>query len=155
MILRMFIPKQAHLLRVRSYPSLPLTDKWQLPRVSGIYYAVRGWQILYIGKSSNIHARWNSYQFGKHHKQDELLQIHQSVGDIDLHWVEFPEPLIGFMEAIEIKRFSPRLNIRQEKVIDNINLPVLWLLAKKLFWDALMLVLAIGVVGLVVQHFIF
>ena len=155
MILSPFIPKPAQLLRVRNYQSIPLRDKWELPKVPGVYYAVRGWRILYIGKSTNIHARWNSYQFGPHHKLDELIQVNDSIGDIDLHYCEWAEPLIGFIEAVEIGRFKPSMNKRAESVWDNVNLVVIGFCLKYFCTEALMTALAIGVIGLLAYHFAF
>lgn len=154
MILSPFIPKQLQLLRVRNYQSIPLRDKWELPKVSGIYYACRGWKILYVGKSTDIHSRWNSYRYGEHHKLEELLRIDQNIGDIDLHYCEWAEPLIGFIEAIEIKRFEPPMNKRKEVVWDNLNLAVLVMLLK--YWGSflLMALLSTAVAALTVYHFV-
>lgn len=152
MILSPFVPKPMQLLRVRNYQSLPLRDKWDLPRVSGIYYCLRGWKVLYVGKSSNINARWNSYRYGEHHKLEELLRIDESIGDIDLHYCEWPEPLIGFIEAIEIKRFDPPMNKRYERVWDNINLSVLAFILRAFFTQTLIFLLSISVLGLLAYH---
>lgn len=155
MILSPFIPKPIQLLRVRNYRSLPLRDKWELPRTSGVYYAIRGFKILYIGKSTNINARWNSYQFGPHHKLEELIQVNDSIGDIDLHYREWDEALIGFIEAVEIKRFAPPMNKRKEKVWENINLAVIGFCLKYYGTEALMLGLSAAVVALLAYHFVF
>lgn len=155
MILSPFIPKPIQLLRVRNYPSLPLRDKWELPRTSGVYYAIRGFKILYIGKSTNINARWNSYQFGPHHKLEELLQVNDSIGDIDLHYCEWDEALIGFIEAVEIKRFNPPMNKRKERVWENVNLAVIGYVLKSFCVQALMATLSIAVIGLLAYHLVF
>jgi excinuclease UvrABC nuclease subunit len=57
-------------------PSVPLAHKGQLPKLPGVYYA-RQWfcpwgRVLYVGESGNLYLRWNSRQYGKHHKFDEL-----------------------------------------------------------------------------------
>lgn len=155
MILSPFIPKPIQLLRVRNYRSLPLRDKWELPRTSGVYYAIRGFKILYIGKSTNINARWNSYQFGQHHKLEELLQVNDSIGDIDLHYCEWPAPLIGFIEAVEIRRFKPPMNKRVERIADNVNLAVIGFCLKYYGTQGLMFALSIAVVALLAYHFVF
>lgn len=131
MLSRYAVPKIAHLFKVRSYPSVPLKDRNQLPRDSGIYYCLRGWRILYIGKSSDIYQRWNSYQYGEHHKLEDLLKIEESIGDIDIHYCILPKWQIGFDEAVEINRFKPRLNKRRENIWDNLNLKVIQLLLIK------------------------
>lgn len=155
MILSPFIPKPAQLLRVRNYQSIPLRDKWELPKMPGVYYCLRGWKVLYIGKSTNIHARWNSYQFGPHHKLDELIQINDSIGDIDLHYCEWSEPLIGFIEAVEIGRFKPPMNKRYERVWDNVNLPVIGFVLKSLGSQILMALLSSAVIWLLLYHLVF
>lgn len=155
MILSPFVPRQLQLLRIRNYSSLPVRDKWELPRISGVYYCLRGWKVLYIGKSTSIYHRWNSYRYGEHHRLDELMQIDESIGDVDIHWCGWPEPLIGFVEAIEIKRFNPPMNKRYEKVWDNINLPVLTFILKAFFSQALMFALTVAVLGLLIYHFVF
>jgi hypothetical protein len=154
MILSPFIPKPLQLLRVRNYQSIPLRDKWELPRVSGVYFCLRGWQILYIGKSTSIHHRWNSYRYGEHHRLEELLQIDEAIGDVDIHWCEYPEALIGFIEAVEIRRFRPRLNKRIEPIWDNINLAVIVMLLKYWFWQMLIAALSSAVIGLIVYHLV-
>lgn len=146
MLVSRLMPKQLHLLRIRSYPCVPLRDKVDLPRSPGIYYCMRGWVVLYIGLSGNIHLRWNSYQFGKHHRLDELLRIENQVGDIDIHYRLLPEWAIGFFEALEIKRFHPRLNKREESIWDNLNFRVI----KMLIVSAVTEFLALFAVGLIV-----
>lgn len=146
MLLSRFIPKPIQILRVRSYPSVPIRDKALLPREPGIYYCVRGWSILYIGLAGDLYLRWNSYHFGKHHKLDELLKINDSVGDVDIHYRVLPEALIGFVEAREIRKFKPRLNKRQESIWENLNLYVLRWLAVRSLIDFVALVALAAVV---------
>jgi hypothetical protein len=126
-------------MKVRNYPSVPLRDKMQLPRLSGVYYCLRGWQVLYIGKSTNMYQRWNSFQYGEHHKLEELMKIEETLGDIDIHYCLMPVWLIGFDEAIEINRFKPKLNKKIESIWDNLNLQVIRILAIKGFVEFLLL----------------
>lgn len=146
MLLSRLMPKQLHLLRVRSYPSVPLKDKVDLPRSPGIYYCLRGWTVLYIGLSNNLYYRWNSSQFGRHHRLDELLRIESLVGDVDLHYRLMPEWAIGFFEAVEIKRFHPRLNKREESIWDNLNFRVIKMLVVNTVTEFLIL-FTIGLVA--------
>lgn len=131
MLSRYLCPKVLHMMKVRNLPSLPLRDKDDLPRVPGVYYCLRGWEILYIGKASNIHTRWNSWRFGEHHKTDELLEIEETRGDVDIHFIELPLWQIGWYEAVEINRFNPSLNKRKESIWGNLNFQVIKLLAIK------------------------
>lgn len=156
MILSPLIPNPLQLLRVRNYPSVPLRDKHDLPyRTSAVYYAVRGYKILYIGKSSNIYYRWNSSRYGEHHRMEELIEIDEMIGDVDIHYCKWPEPLIGFVEAIEIRRFRPKMNRRTESIWENINLPVIVFVLKYFCTQFLMAALTIAVIGLLTYHFVF
>lgn len=156
MILNPLLPRWVHVLRVRNYKSIPLRDHHELPyRTTAVYYCVRGYKILYVGKSANLYHRWNSYRYGEHHKTEELLEIERTEGDIDLHYCEWNEALIGFIEAVEIKRFKPPMNKRKERVWENINLTVISFCLKYYGTEALMFALAISVLGLLTYHFVF
>lgn len=141
MLISHFLPKPYHVFKIRCLPSVPLLDKNQLPREAGVYYAVRGWDVLYVGLSKNLYHRWNSYQFGPHHQLEALLTIDRSVGDVDIHYQILPDWLIGFEEALQIQRLAPRLNERCESLWENLNLKVIRLLAVKALAEFLLFVL--------------
>jgi hypothetical protein len=131
MLGRYVCPKVLHLFKVRNLPAVPLRDRESLPKVSGVYYCLRGWEVLYIGKASNIYTRWNSWRFGEHDKSDELLEIEETRGDVDIHFIELPSWQISWYEAVEINRFKPTLNKRRESIWGNLNFQVVKLLAAR------------------------
>ncbi len=55
------------------HPRLSLKSVWlwkrkQLPKEPGIYLLISFWEVVYVGMSSNLNARWNSSGFYTHHK---------------------------------------------------------------------------------------
>ena len=68
---------------------------------------------------------------GKHHKMDELMQIEESLGDVDIHYIELPLWQIGWFEAVEINRLKPILNRKVESIWGNLNVQVIRVLAVK------------------------
>jgi len=100
--------------RVWILPSVDLADRASLPNIPAIYYAT-DWagQILYVGKSTNLYLRWNSRQYGAHHKLHELSQYH----GVKLHYNKRPLWRLDHDEAVEIERFDPPLNDRAESKV--------------------------------------
>ena len=100
--------------RIWSLPSVELADRASLPNISAIYYAT-DWagQVLYVGKSTNLYLRWNSRRYGAHHKLNELSQYH----GVKLHYNKRPSWRLDHDEAVEIERFDPPLNDRDESKI--------------------------------------
>lgn len=86
-------------------PSLPLTEKRKLPKLSAIYFALSAsGEILYIGRAKNLVARW-----AVHHRYLEL----KAIGDIRVAWLECSEEsLLPEIEASLIQQFLPTLNYR-------------------------------------------
>lgn len=90
-------------------PSVPLKDRKQIPReVTGVYYCTSGLRVLYVGKSEDIHMRWNGRRL--HHKLDELKRYR----NVRIYWRREPSWRYEHMEAKEIKRLKPKLNRRNE-----------------------------------------
>ena len=88
-------------------PSLGLENRAQLPRKSGVYYAIaRSGKVLYIGMAVNLHSRWNAKGTHQHHELEAL----RSVGGVRLRYRLVPEHRIRLVEALEIKRFDPPQN---------------------------------------------
>jgi len=100
--------------RVWSLPSVELADRGSLPNIPAIYYATdRTGQILYVGKATNLYLRWNSKRYGAHHKLHELSQYH----GVKLHYRQRPLWRLDHDEAVEIERFDPLLNDRDESKV--------------------------------------
>ena len=95
-------------LRVLSYPSALVADTRALPNKSGIYYAVKGSQVLYIGEALNLRKRWA----GSGHKQKvKLLRM----GGVVLFYRFVPGHRLLLEEAKEIQLFTPPLNKQKPK----------------------------------------
>jgi len=90
-------------LRILSYPSALVADTRSLPSKSGIYYAVKDNQILYIGEALNLKKRWS----GSGHKQKEKLI---RMGGVVLFYRFVPGHRLLLEEAKEIQLFNPLLN---------------------------------------------
>ncbi len=84
-------------------PSLPLTKKQNLPGLPAIYFALgNSDEILYIGRSKNLAARWNA-----HHRYTEL----KTIGNVRIAWLHCSdESLLSQIEEALIKSFVPPLN---------------------------------------------
>ena len=90
-------------LRILSYSSALVADTRALPSKSGIYYAVKDNQILYIGEALNLKKRWS----GSNHKQKvKLLRM----GGVVLFYRLVGEHRLLLEEAKEIQLFNPLLN---------------------------------------------
>lgn len=128
-------------LRVKSYPSVPLSQVSKLPKEPGIYYAVSGWDIHYIGLSKNLYRRWNATGEQTHHKRAILVRY----GGVKLHYRVLPAHEIEYVEALEIDRFRPHLNIVRPIAANHLN----WRIRFSSAWFFLAIVL-LGFVGLAI-----
>ena len=95
-------------LRILSYPSALVADTRALPNRSGIYYAVKDSEVLYIGEALNLKKRWS----GNNHKQKERLI---RMGGVVLFYRFAPEYRLLLEEAKEIQLFDPPLNKQKPK----------------------------------------
>jgi len=95
-------------LRILSYSSALVADTRSLPNASGIYYAVKDSQVLYIGKALSLRQRWS----GSNHKQKvKLLRM----GGVVLFYRLVGEHRLLLEEAKEIQLFNPMLNKQKPK----------------------------------------
>ena len=85
------------------WPSCALSNRHVLPSEPGIYAAMRGRQILYIGKSINLRERW---QGSSHHRYEQLRRK----GRCRLHWVVLQRQAIHDKEQELIQKWQPPLN---------------------------------------------
>ncbi|MBE9041001.1 hypothetical protein IQ235_09435 [Oscillatoriales cyanobacterium LEGE 11467] len=95
------------LLRVLTYPSVDLTRVNDLPKQPGIYYARKGLEVQYVGLSRSVHRRWNATGSKVHHRKLALQQM----GGIRLHYRLCQAHELDWIEALEIRRFDPPLNV--------------------------------------------
>jgi excinuclease UvrABC nuclease subunit len=83
-------------------PSLPLTDRSQLPVCPAVYFALDGDRVLYIGRSVNLQQRWIT-----HHRYSQL----KGLNNVRIAWLECNDPsLLPKIEAALIEYFQPSLN---------------------------------------------
>ena len=88
-----------------SLPSVPLTEKHNLPNSPAVYFALgEAGDILYIGRSNKLATRWNA-----HHRYNEL----NNIGNVRIAWLHCEdESLLPEIEAALIQYFLPRLNFK-------------------------------------------
>ena len=96
-------------------PSVSLRNKSHLPSRPGVYYALQWWKPfarpLYIGESGDINARWNSRNYGPHHKLSELSKYF----GVRLHYrLTVNKSVAVRQEAIDQRRYRPTLNRKLE-----------------------------------------
>lgn len=83
-------------------PSVPLTERKDLPAIPGIYFAIDSQgNVQYIGRSVNIKNRWIN-----HHRFKQLQKLDQ----VNLAWIPCEKDELEAAEAKLIKRFDPVLN---------------------------------------------
>jgi len=128
-----------NLLRVLSYPSAGKKELNQLPRESGIYYFVDCFKVVYIGQSTNLFYRWNNKGSWRHKHRDSFLKSRFA----RLHYRKVKVQNLDLIEALEIQRFDPILNIQKP----NPEKYKTWIsrVTEEVYWIA-----AIAVLGLVV-----
>ena len=97
--LAMINPSQ---LNLSTLPSVPLCDRRQLPTTSGIYFALSGGTVQYIGRSVNIQQRWAG-----HHRTDQLSAMQNP----RIAYIAISDKsLLPEIETALIEWFDPPLN---------------------------------------------
>lgn len=83
-------------------PSLPLTNRRQLPNCPAIYFVMESDRVLYIGRAANLMQRWTS-----HHRTAQL----ESFSGVKIAWIECSDSgLLTDIESALIEYFDPLLN---------------------------------------------
>jgi len=98
-----------NLLRILTYPSAGKTTLKNLPSESGIYYYVCLFKVLYIGQSTSLYHRWNHKGDWKHKHRDSFINSRFA----RLHYRKVKRSDLDLIEALEIQRFDPPLNIQK------------------------------------------
>ena len=94
-------------------PSIGLKSLGDLPSSSGLYFALSGIHVLYIGLSTNIRFRWCGHKKRKwdgriiHHKHQALLEIDEKTRLA--YWL-YDDDYLDYAETIAIQLFRPPLN---------------------------------------------
>jgi hypothetical protein len=92
-------------LPIRKWQQLSLSRRQHLPSTGGLYAVVDMWgNILYVGKSNNLNARWNSTGQRRHHRY-WLATLHPGCR---LRY--FETKAFDIMEAVYIERLAPPWN---------------------------------------------
>jgi hypothetical protein len=116
-------------------PSEALSHRHKLPKSSGVYYVMKGWEVLYVGLSKNVHTRWNSTS-NPHHK----LNIFYGDRLIRIHYQVLPLWMIGNYEAAEIDRYKPPHNHKRELIVPSVR----WSIYAATCWVADSFLIALG-----------
>lgn len=87
---------------IDTFPSVPFNRRNNLPSVSAIYFVLTTTNdVLYIGKSRFLKARW------KGHKLTSYLEQQK---DISIAWLECKRTELNINERFMINLFRPPLN---------------------------------------------
>ena len=89
------------------WPSIPFSDRQQLPASSGIYVVADDSQFVwYVGQASNLQNRW----LGKgHHRYPQLVRTHRKL-KYRIYWQSVPTHLLDQQERFYIDSLKPELN---------------------------------------------
>jgi len=86
-------------------PSLPLGERKQLPKCSGIYFVIKDGDILYVGRTANLYQRWLAHHIWQH--------LYDVSGELRVAWLECSDTeLLPAVEKAMIAHFKPPLNKR-------------------------------------------
>ncbi len=81
---------------------VPFEDLDKLARRAGVYIVFTKDELLYVGRSKDIHVRWRN-----HHKRNEIANY----SDVVVLWMATEPGDLQEVEALLIDRLSPALNI--------------------------------------------
>jgi len=96
----------------KSWSSIPLAQRQQLPNKSGIYVIVDAEaEVWYVGKSINLNARWN----GRGHHRYQQLSRTNNKRSYKIYWKLFPSDQLHEKEQLYINLFKPHLNYSRVK----------------------------------------
>ena len=133
-----------NLLRVLSYPSVGKYELKNLPSEAGIYYYVRFFKVLYVGQSTSLYHRWHHKGDWKHKHRDSFINSRFA----RLHYRTVKRSKLDLVEALEIKRFDPPLNIQKpdpkkyQKWTDRLIEDVYWIVGIAVLGVALIAILS-------------
>lgn len=96
----------------KSWLSLPLTQRAQLPTQPGVYMIVDAEeQVWYVGRSVNLNARWQGRQ---HHRYKQLSRT-DNQRLYRIYWHTFPTDQLSEKEQLYIELCKPHLNYSRVK----------------------------------------
>lgn len=86
----------------KNFPYVRLDDRANLPKIAGVYFALQGEDVLYVGQSYNIRQRWE-----RHHKTAQL----EDIGGITIHYIKSDGRSLFQQEAEWMNFCRPLLNL--------------------------------------------
>jgi excinuclease UvrABC nuclease subunit len=89
---------------------LSLDELDRLPNQAGIYFAMREGTVIYVGRSTDLHRRWNAKDDRQHHK----LAKFRRMGGVTLKYKVVAEWRVNHEEAKAIAKYRPAENGRNE-----------------------------------------
>lgn len=110
------------MIDLNTLPSLPLTNRKQLPAISAVYFCLdSNGQLLYVGKTVNLQQRWQ-----QHHRYAQL----ELIEGVQLAWMSCEVELLEDTEEDLISLLSPLYNrapvarprIRQTSDVPNFSI---------------------------------
>lgn len=93
------------MIDVTTLPSVGVADARLLPECPGIYFVILDGEVIYVGKSKNLNARWKS-----HHRLYQARDIGATIA-----YLSVPEKDLAETEESLIEIFLPRWNLHGRK----------------------------------------
>lgn len=91
-------------LDIAALPSLPLSDRASLPKVSAVYFVLEERVVIYVGSTENLSKRWKAH--------NKLKQLEARLGELRIAWLEVKAAsIVTAIENAMIKLFEPEFNI--------------------------------------------
>jgi excisionase family DNA binding protein len=83
-------------------PRVALRDRHTLPQLCAVYVALSAdGQALYIGRSTNLHARWRNHHYIRHL---------EAMDSISIAWIPCSSDTAPLIEGVMIAHFKPPFN---------------------------------------------
>jgi hypothetical protein len=110
------------------FPSVGINQLYKLPQYGGVYFAMQGGDVLYIGQSVNIRKRWIG-----HHKRDQLsvypdIRVHYAKSDgrslyqQESEWLNYCRPPLNTAGP----RYYPSVSVEDLREVPPFQLFYAW-----------------------------
>jgi len=84
-----------------SLPSLPVSQRKNLPKTGVIYFVLEGQKLLYIGKAKNLRHRWNNHKLLNENLNEAAIAWYELADEYSRRWTE----------RSLIRKYEPPFNI--------------------------------------------
>ncbi|BAZ19085.1 XRE family transcriptional regulator (plasmid) [Calothrix sp. NIES-4071] len=99
-------------INISNLPTIPISERHNLPDCPAIYFVMQGDTILYIGQTRNLRKRWLAHQIWQH--------LYGISGEFLIAWLECGDnKLLSGIEKALILHFKPQLNKR--RIVDKMT----------------------------------